>query len=125
MAKDDTPKNWSAFGALILLKLADTGLLPAAFLCATMGAWWWVLTRNLNSPDTLKLLESLTGSRFFAWAGWIVAACVVPISVWAVRSARHNRETEIERLRAALVEKNGQTKKQLAGIPGNNERRTK
>jgi hypothetical protein len=61
MPEDDTAKTgWKELAALTLLRLIDSGLGPWVLVALFLVACLWLMTRNLDSKDTLVLWSHLT-----------------------------------------------------------------
>ena len=92
-----TPSVWQMVG-LFAFKITDSGLAPWAVAALFVLGAMWVLTRHLNSTDTLALLSKFGTVYGVAWIGWIVAFIEIPICKWAINRARRLRLNQLRQL---------------------------
>jgi hypothetical protein len=114
MAEEKEPKELVKpklydLGMVIALRVVDSGLGPWLMVVAVVLCFVWLMTRNLNSADTLLLLSRIGTLKGLAWCGWGIALIEVPIFVWVVNGIkrgaldRSNRsEAESEKARDRL-----------------------
>src|SRR5690349_2061441 len=83
---------------LFALRIVDSGLAPWALVALFLLGGLYLLTRNLDSKDTLAFLSKLGTLRGLAWAGWIVAFIEIPICKWAIERTRKLRVNQLNQL---------------------------
>jgi hypothetical protein len=89
--------GWQMVG-LFALRIVDSGLAPWALVGLFLLGGMYVLTRNLDSKDSLAFLARFGTLHGFAWAGWIVAFIEIPICKWAINRARNLRLNQLNQL---------------------------
>ena len=110
--EDDSEKSeadWKDTLALFFLNASDAGYLPWLLVSLFCLACIWLLTRNLDSKDSLGLLGRIGTLHGFAWIGWIVALIEIPIARWAFDRSKRLQRDELER----LTEENAKARKLL------------
>ena len=95
----DKPNLWTLV-TVFLLRIADSGLLPWAIVAAFVLALCYLLTRNLDSKDTLSFLNGIGTLRGFAWIGWLVALLEIPMYHWFAKRTRRGQDAHIQRIEA-------------------------
>lgn len=83
---------------IFLIRVADSGLLPWSLLGIFFLSLIYILTRNLDSNDTLTFLAQLKSINGLAWAGWVFAIAEIPIAGWAINRARTRGDRRIVQL---------------------------
>jgi hypothetical protein len=101
MAEEDedkkSPSTWQMVG-LFALRITDSGLAPWALVALFSLGGMWVLTRRLDSKDTLTFLSKFGTLHGLAWLGWVAAFVEIPICKWAINRARNLRLNQMREL---------------------------
>jgi hypothetical protein len=101
---EDNPKSenpqpdWKDAIGIVTLKLMDSGLAPWALVALFLFGLTWLVTKNLDSKDSLALIGKFGTAHGLAWLGWLVAFVEIPIARWAIKRARTMRNSEFKRL---------------------------
>jgi hypothetical protein len=73
--KPENPQpDWKDAIGIFTLKLMDSGLAPWTLVALFLFGLTWLVTRNLDSKDSLALITKLGSAHGFAWLGW--AGCL-------------------------------------------------
>jgi hypothetical protein len=96
--KDPDRPEWRDIAAVFVLRVTDSGLTPWALVAIFLVAVIWVMTRNLDSQDTLALISNVGTVHGIAWLGWGIAFIEIPIAKWAINRARRSQNAKIEEL---------------------------
>ena len=100
MAEEHDEKKlsgWQMVG-LFALRIVDSGLAPWALVALFLLGGLYVLTRNLDSKDSLAFLARFGTLHGLAWAGWIVAFIEIPICKWIINKTRRLRLNQLSQL---------------------------
>ena len=89
--------GWQMVG-LFALRIVDSGLAPWALVALFLLGGLYVLTRNLDSKDSLAFLARFGTLHGLAWAGWIVAFIEIPICKWIINKTRRLRLNQLSQL---------------------------
>ena len=96
--EEKNPKMWQVV-ALFGLRIVDSGLAPLVLVALFILGGLYVLTKNLDSKDTLAFLSKLATLHGLCWAGWIFAFIEIPICKWAINRVRKLRLDQLSELR--------------------------
>ena len=107
--------NWKDAIGIFVLRTMDSGLAPWTLVALFLLGLIWVVTRNLDSKDSLALLTNFRNTHGFAWLGWLLAFLEIPIARWAIKRARNMRSGELKRLEEEVDKARKFLKKQKTG----------
>lgn len=114
--KSENPQpDWKDAIGIFTLKLMDSGLAPWTLVALFLFGLAWLVTRNLDSKDSLALIAKLGSAHGFAWSGWLFAFVEIPIARWAIKRARTMRSSELKRLQEEADKARKLLKKQKTG----------
>lgn len=97
-SKDTDRPEWRDIAAVFVLRVTDSGLTPWALVALFLLGNTWLLVRNLNSQDTLALIQKIGTVHGLAWIGWLLAFIEIPIARWAINRARSGQSAKIKQL---------------------------
>jgi hypothetical protein len=105
----DSKLNWKDGVAIFALRVVDSGLIPWVLVATFCLGLVHSMTRNLNSSDTLTLINRLTESKIFAFGGWLLSIIQIPVFVFILNRTKRlgrkrldNLETENSKARELL-----------------------
>jgi hypothetical protein len=91
------PKLWDLVG-YFAFRVTDSGLAPWTLVALFLLGGGWILTRHLDSKDSLSLITRIGSLHGFAWSGWVFAFIEIPIAKWLINRARQLNKDKIARL---------------------------
>jgi hypothetical protein len=95
---NDLPKLRDMIGYFVL-RITDSGLAPWALVALFLLGGVWIITRKLDSKDTLTLISKFGTFHGMLWAGWILAFIEIPIARWMIvrtKRLQSNRITHLQ-----------------------------
>lgn len=113
----DKPSDWKDAILYVAQRASDAGYLPFTLVCLFFALLVYLLTRNLDSHDTLAFLERLTGSGW-VWLGWVIALLEIPVGRWVLNRRTGDRDRQIARLQTEVTEARKRLKEQASKQPG-------
>ncbi|MGB7746371.1 MAG: hypothetical protein WBN75_03710 [Verrucomicrobiia bacterium] len=96
--KDTDRPEWRDIAAVFVLRVTDSGLTPWALVACFLLANAWLITRNLDSKDTVAVISKIGTAHGLAWIGWLVAFIEIPIAKWAINRARSGQRERMRQL---------------------------
>jgi uncharacterized membrane protein YqhA len=114
-SKDKDKPKWFDVLAVLLLRMADSGLLPWMLVAGFLLTGFWLMVKNLSSGDTLALINKIATLKGLAMVGWLVAIIQVPMYRWAINRARNMNASKIKQLEDEVVKAREQLKAHKLG----------
>lgn len=90
--------KFSEMVVFFVARIMDAGLVPWVLVASFLLGLVYVLTRNLDSKDTLAFVNSLLGHRGVAWLGWVCALIEIPIAACFIKRTRLHNQSKMQRL---------------------------
>ena len=96
--KKDEGSKWHEAVVVLLLRICDAGYVGWVLVAIFVLGFVFLFTRNLDSKDTLALIQGIGTIHGLAWIGWIVALAEIPLMRILLDRSKRQGSGRIQRL---------------------------